>query len=119
MADLTRNKQSRGAAGRLPSGIGPVWKSGILAGGMGAVLVGWAILLKVSGPMPSQQTPASISQAQPSATTNSVNINVASPALPSQNQASVGSLGTTTLNSIPAMPQRPIFQMPITRTRRS
>ena len=118
MTDSTRNKQSRGTAGRPPSDIGPVWKSGILAGGMGAVLVGWAILLKVSGPMPSQRTPAQISQVQPPAT-NSVNVNVTSPVAPNQNQATLGTFGTTTLNSLPAMPQRPIFQMPITRTRRS
>ena len=110
MTDPTSKRLPHANANRPSTGIGPVWKSGILAGGMGAVILGWALLIKVNGPVTVAPEPAQVSMA--STTLNTLS----TPA------AVTGATPRTTLRALPAMPtmpEKPVFQGPVTRTRRS
>jgi len=90
----------------------------LLASGLGTVLLGWVWLAKVSPTATTQTAQPVISQS------STVIAQVPAPASTSSNQlgaqANNGQAGTTTLNnSIPSLPQQPVFQRPVTRTRRS
>ncbi len=95
---------------RGPTGIGPVWKSSILVGGISGVLLGWALLVNTTAPTAAQTPPAQVAMALSPSANPAPRIT----APPVKNQAPQSSL-----RSIPAIPQQPQFSRPLTRTRRS
>jgi hypothetical protein len=104
------SKPTSGAPRRGPIGMGPVWKSSVLAGGIGGVLLGWALLVNTTGPATAQ---TAASQAAMASSQSAIAApRAAAPAGKSQTPQS-------SLRSIPAMPQQPQFSRPLTRTRRS
>jgi hypothetical protein len=115
--NTTTTKPERGTnARRKPTGSGSSWKSAIVAASLTGVFFGWAILGRaerivdtqsatLDGNVPIEQVVITTTQAATSAQAPVVN--------------SVQSSTTSTQLSIPALPQRPVFQQPVTRTRRS
>ena len=110
------NREGNANARRQPTGSGSSWKSAIVAASLTGVLFGWAILGRaerivdtqsatLDGNVPIEQVVITTTQAATSAQAPVVN--------------SVQSSTTSTQLSIPALPQRPVFQQPVTRTRRS
>jgi len=104
---------AHGARAQRPSGgsaaTGQWWKAWVLVTSLGASVLGWAafstgeppvesaVVAPVTTPMPTQVLPAR---------------QVNGPEQPRPLPPSAGML-------LPAMPQKPVFQAPVTRTRRS
>lgn len=114
---------------------GLVWKSGLLVSSVGAVLLGWTLLHGADG---AAQAPASADSQTPAPRVIVVQMPVsASPvdSLPRQSEPSVhapaqrmpSQPGVSTLPQssqapqfvLPALPERPVFQQPVTRSRAS
>ena len=89
------------------------WKSALLASGLGTVLLGAVWLAKIDPPATGQATTAQSGGAVAQASS------APSRSLPSVRSSSRGTGSSQTLNVVPSLPQRPVFQRPITRTRRS
>ena len=124
-----RQRQPRA---RRTQGGGLGWKSGLVASSVGAVLMGWALLGRVDATPAS--TAAQIASPQPRVII--VQVPVSAPAasgnqrlvrqtvLPVQaNTQAAPALSVPVAArpqiDLPAMPQKPVFQQPVTRTRRS
>jgi hypothetical protein len=115
MTESTRtNTAARSGRRQNRSGA---WKSALLASGLGTVLLGSVWLAKIDPPATDRtsggqattvQSNGLIAQPPSSATGSS------QPGLRSNSQGSAQSL-----NSAPTLPQRPVFQRPVTRSRRS
>ncbi len=125
--------------GRRERGSGLAWKSGLVASSVGAVLVGWALLGRLDAAP--ANTVAQIASPQPRVIVVQVPIpNIASsgtqqlvrqPAqsAPANAQAVLASAQAVSAPNalaiarpqvvMPAVPQRPVFQQPVTRTRGS
>jgi hypothetical protein len=113
----SRRTPATGGRSRRSAAASAAWKSGLLASGFGAVLLGWALLARAETPAvtaalakPAQQQPnVMIAQAPavvqvPPATTQRRRLS----------QQSGGALTT-----VPTLPQAPVFRRPITRSRGS
>lgn len=132
---MTDSKRSQ-SAGRHEQGSSLAWKSGLLASSLGSLLLGWALLGQAS-PVPASKV-AEIASPKPRVIVVQVPIPAASngnqqlisqPAQPAQasGQAAPSQPAQTNQQaapasqqiSMPAMPQRPVFQQPVTSTRGS
>jgi hypothetical protein len=117
-------------------GNGLAWKSGLLASSVGGLLLGWALLGQMEAAP--NNSAASISPPEPRVIV--VQITVPAPAisgiqqpvgqalLPERTTVQAGGQavpvsGTSTAVqaqvAVPSMPQKPVFQQPVTRTRGS
>jgi len=119
------------SAGRRVQGSSLAWKSGLLASSVGGLLLGWA-LLGQANPVPAS-TVAEIASPQPRVVVVQVPIPAASngnqqlvsqstqPAQANQQAVSAQSASASASPqiSVPSMPQKPVFQQPVTRTRGS
>ena len=83
------------------------WKAWILLSSLGATVVGWMAL-------PGVKSPADAAVVSPMVTTTSAQA-VASPVSAVMERRRPGS----SIRSMPSMPQKPVFEAPVTRTRRS
>lgn len=83
------------------------WKSGLLATSFGAVLLGWMLLVRTEGPA----NAALLAQSQSSVFVSQV------PADDQSRQFSEQS--SRSRLTVPSLPQAPVFQRPITRSRAS
>lgn len=90
------------------------WKSGLLALSLATVVTGSALL----GRADASQSVA-LQAAEPSAQRVVVVQQLPSGELLVRRDVSLDSLSNESLVNIPAMPQRPVFRQPITRTRGS
>lgn len=90
--------------GRQPArgGLGAGWKSAILAASLGAVVLGWSMLSQIDGRL-AGQADAAVAQV----------ITAQAPAA-----FQVAPTGDRVI-LVPALPQRPVFTQPITRSRAS
>lgn len=86
------------------------WKSGLMMSGLGAVVLGWALLVRVETSTDAQ-TIAQVA-GQPQAQVQVVQA-------PVTNLAGGARGSTLRPPSVPTTPQRPIFRQPVTRTRGS
>jgi hypothetical protein len=108
--------QSTGRRPRRSAAASAAWKSGLLASGFGAVLLGWALLARA-------ETPANTAaltqpaQAQPNAMIAQAPADVQVPAATQSRRLSQQSNGTQAI--VPSLPQAPVFRRPITRSRGS
>ena len=102
------------SGGRPASGGGMVWKSGLLGASLGVVVLGWGLLARDS--------------AQPNAAPAPVQPQVIVVRVPVQNSLGRGQVvvasqslaqGQRVAVNIAPLPQRPLFQQPVTRTRGS
>lgn len=96
------------------------WKSALLGASVGAVLLGWGLLARSEGENGATvgpdnrprvvviQVPVQVDPAAAQAATATV-----------QAQPSAARSGSNEALQVPALPQKPLFQRPITRTRRS
>jgi|GEM_PF-1124357 len=126
------NNQRRRPSVRRTRGGGQAWKSGLVASSVGAVLMGWALLGRVDAT--SASTAAQIASPQPRVIV--IQVPVAAPAAsgnqqvvrrtalpaPANTQTAPASNTPAVAKpqiALPAMPQKPVFQRPVTRTRRS
>lgn len=110
MTEQTRQR----SVGRPSSSGGMAWKSGLLGAGLGAVLLGWSVLARDSA-----QSNAAPAPAQPQVIV--VRVPVQNSLGRAQAVATGQSLaqGQQTAVNIAPLPQRPLFQQPVTRTRAS
>lgn len=127
---MTMTKAAKPTARRAKSG-GFAWKSGLLATSVGAVLMGWSLLARINTPAEVAAQAAApqprvivvqvpISSPQTTGTAQLVHqpsqaAQVAQPAI----QAIAAPPVQAPQLNLPAMPQKPVFQRPVTRTRRS
>ncbi|MBX3052039.1 MAG: hypothetical protein KF753_11225 [Caldilineaceae bacterium] len=134
---MTKNQQrTPGHSGRAR---GAVWKSGLMASSLGALLLGWALLGQADASP--ESAAAQLASSQP----RTVVVQMALPddengtrqqltGLPAQTHERAGAASETSAQSaqvqnvlpeknpqvvLPALPQRPIFRQPVTRTRGS
>jgi hypothetical protein len=115
MTDSRRTHPSK----RRGRGNGLGWKSGLLASSVGAVLVGWALL----GQMEAAPKDSAAAIAPPEPQVLIVDLPVAAPVVRGIQQL-VGQMAPASATSkavqvVPSMPQKPVFQRPVTRTRGS
>lgn len=115
-------------ASRRSRSSGFAWKSGLLATSVGAVLMGWALLARVDAPV---EAAAQVAASQPRVIVvqvpiaNDLNRGTAqwarqpAQAVQPGTQAFGASPGSAAQIKLPPMPQKPVFQRPVTRTRRS
>jgi hypothetical protein len=109
VAELRRTPTT-GVRPRRSAAASAAWKSGLLALGFGAVLLGWALLARA-------ETPANaVALAQPIQPQPNVMIAQA-PAVTQSRRLSQQSSGTRA--TVPSLPQAPVFRRPITRSRGS
>jgi len=140
---MTERKQTQ-SSGRREQGGGLAWKSGLLASSVGGLLLGWA-LLGQANPVPAGKV-AQIASPQPrvivvqipipAAASNGNQQLVSQPAQPAQASAQVAPPPPAQANQqaapaqsapapaspqifMPSMPQKPVFQQPVTSTRGS
>lgn len=110
---MTEQARQR-SAGRPSAGGGMAWKSGLLGASLGAVLLGWGLLARDSAQPNAAPTPV-----QPQI----IVVRVPVQNLPDSGQALVASQslaqGQRAAVNIAPLPQRPLFQQPVTRTRSS
>ena len=110
MTEQTRQRSS----GRPASGSGMAWKSGLLGASLGVVLLGWGLLAHDDA---AANTPPAPVQPQ------IIVVRVPVQSLPGSGQAVVVSQslaqGQRAAVNIAPLPQPPLFQQPITRTRGS
>ena len=109
---------------RSPRGLSTAWKSSILAGSIGGVLLGWAVL--THSPASAQSTAAQVAStagqaAQPVQSTAPVARSQGSAA--AQSGTAPTTRSQTTRSGVRAAPntlqQQPQFSRPVTRTRHS
>jgi hypothetical protein len=106
MAEPARTP-SAGRSPRRSAAASAAWKSGLLASGFGAVLLGWALLARAE----TASNTAALTPLQP-------NVMIAqAPAAVQSSQLSRRSNNTRT--AVPSLPQAPVFRRPITRSRGS
>jgi hypothetical protein len=106
MAEPKRT-QTTGGRPRRSAATSAAWKSGLLASGFGAVLLGWALLARAETPA----NTAALTQPQP-------NVMIAqAPVATQSRRLSQQSSGVRA--SVPSLPQAPVFRRPITRSRGS
>jgi hypothetical protein len=102
------------SGGRTASGGGMTWKSGLLGASLGVVVLGWGLLARDSAAdntAPAPLQPQIIVVRVPvQSWPDSGQAVVASQSLAQQQPAAV---------DIAPLPQKPVFQQPITRTRSS
>jgi len=110
---MTEQAQQQSARRPASSG-GMAWKSGLLGASLGAVLLGWGLLAR--------------DNAQPTAAPAPVQPQVIVLRVPAQNSLDRAQVvvagqslaqGQRTAVNIAPLPQRPLFQQPVTRTRSS
>jgi hypothetical protein len=109
MAEPARTP-SVGRSPRRSAAASAAWKSGLLASGFGAVLLGWALLARAETPtntaaltQPTQPQPNVMIARAPAATQNS----------------QFSRRSNNTRAAVPSLPQAPVFRRPITRSRGS
>ena len=106
MAEPARTP-SAGRSPRRSAATSAAWKSGLLASGFGAVLLGWALLARAETPA----NTAALTQPQP-------NTMIAqAPSVTQSRRLSQQSSGARA--AVPSLPQAPVFRRPITRSRGS
>ena len=106
-----RRTPTAGRSPRRSAAASAAWKSGLLASGFGAVLLGWALLARA-------ETPAiTAALAQPTQPQPNVMVAQAPPAVTQSRRLSQQSSGTRA--TVPSLPQAPVFRRPITRSRGS
>ncbi len=111
---MTEQARTRSGNSQPSSGNGMVWKSGLLGASLGAVLLGWGLLARDSAA--GNTAPAPLRP-------QIIVVRVPVQNWPDSGQAVVASQSLAqeqppTVNIAP-LPQKPIFQQPITRTRGS
>ncbi|HRJ41011.1 MAG: hypothetical protein KJZ86_03900 [Caldilineaceae bacterium] len=126
------NNQRLKFPGRRGQGGGLAWKSGLVASSVGAVLMGWAMLGRADA-APSSAA-AQIAPPQPRVIVVQVPIAALashgrqqpvrqnSPPVQASTQAAPGQTAPVAARAqiaMPSMPQKPVFQRPVTRTRGS
>jgi len=102
-----RRIPTTGGRPRRSAAASAAWKSGLLASGFGAVLLGWALLARVEDPA----NTVALTQPQPSV------MIAQAPAAAQSSQFSRRSNNTRA--AVPSLPQAPVFRRPITRSRGS
>jgi hypothetical protein len=107
MAEPARTP-STGRSPRRSTAASAAWKSGLLAAGFGAVLLGWALLARAETPT----NTAALTQ-QPQSNTTIAQV----PAAAQSRRLSQQSSGARA--AVPSLPQAPVFRRPITRSRGS
>lgn len=120
---MTERRQTQ-SPGRREQGSSLAWKSGLIASSVGSLLLGWA-LLGQANPVPASKV-AQIAAPQPRVSVVQVPVPAASngnqqfvsqPVPPAQTSGQAAP--TSPQVSLPSMPQKPVFQQPVTRTRGS
>lgn len=101
-ANATRTDRARG-----PAISSQWWKAWILLSSLGATVVGWMALPGVRSPLDRVLVPPTVTTTSAKVLALPVNA-VVEPRLPG-----------SSVRSMPTMPQKPVFQAPVTRTRRS
>ena len=105
-----RRTSTTGGRPRRSAAASAAWKSGLLASGFSAVLLGWALLVRAETP---SNTAALTQPTQPQP-----NVMIAqAPVAVQSSQFSRRSNNTRT--AVPSLPQAPVFRRPITRSRGS
>jgi hypothetical protein len=104
---------AHGARAQRPSGgsaeTGQWWKAWVLLTSLGATVLGWVAFSTGEPPVESAVV-ASVTTSMPTQALSARHVN--GPEQPGPFRPSAGML-------LPAMPQKPVFQAPVTRTRRS
>lgn len=108
MTTTTTNAQEKRStvARRTAGGSGSTWKSAIVAVSLSGVLMGWAILGRID------------STADAEIATVNATIQTITSADTSVQASAVNNASGSRI-TLPAMPQRPVFQQPVTRSRGS
>ena len=123
MTDPSGRRAGRPAA-RTPARSNMAWKNGLLAAGLGSVLLGLGLLAGDGSPSPDPAPPPT----QPQVIVVQVPVQPQAPAvgetmLASQSLIQTQTDGirsaTSTTIDIPPLPEKPVFQQPITRSRGS
>ena len=110
---MTEQARQRSGNGLPSSGGGMAWKSGLLSASLGVVLLGWGLLARDSvadNTIPAPLQPQIIVVRVPVQSWSDSGQVVASQSLAQRQPAAI--------NMAP-LPQKPVFQQPITRTRSS
>jgi hypothetical protein len=112
-----RRTPTTGGRPRRSAAASAAWKSGLLASGFGAVLLGWALLARAETPAVTAAL-AQPAQPQPNVMVAQVPAAVQVPtAVPQRRRLNQQSSGTRA--TVPSLPQAPVFRRPITRSRGS
>lgn len=111
---MTEQVRPRSGSGLPSSGGGMAWKSGVLSASLGVVLLGWGLLARDS--VADNTIPAPL---QPQI----IVVRVPVQRWPGSGQAVVASQSLAQRQpaaiTMAPLPQKPVFQQPITRTRGS
>jgi hypothetical protein len=102
-----RRTPTTGGRPRRSAAASAAGKSGLLASGLGAVLLGWALLARAETPA----NTVALTQPQPNA------MIAQAPAATQSRRLSRQSSGARA--AVPSLPQAPVFRRPITRSRGS
>ena len=112
-----RRTPTTGGRPRRSAAASAAWKSGLLASGFGAVLLGWALLARAETPA---VTAALAQPKQPQSNVMVAQVPAAvqvPPAVTQNRRLSRQSGGSQAV--VPSLPQAPVFRRPITRSRGS
>lgn len=127
---MTDNRTTRPSK-RQGRGNGLAWKSGLLASSVGAVLMGWALLGQMEAAPSDIAAATALSEPQVLVVDLPVTASIVSDTQQSVGQQPIEqqpieqqpveqqSAEQMDQVSVPAMPQKPVFQVPVTRTRGS
>lgn len=122
---MTDNRTTRPSK-RQGRGNGLAWKSGLLASSVGAVLMGWALLGQMEAAPSDIAAATALSEPQVLVVDLPVTASIVSDTQQSVGQQPVEQQPVEQQSaeqmdqvSVPAMPQKPVFQVPVTRTRGS
>lgn len=107
-----RHTTAIGGRPRRSAAASAAWKSGLLASGFGAVLLGWALLVRAEN----STSVAAITQPQQDVTI--AQVPAAQPPVVTQSRRFSQQSGGA-LTTVPSLPQAPVFRRPITRSRGS
>jgi len=112
-----RRTPTTGGRPRRSAAASAAWKSGLLASGFGAVLLGWALLARAETPAVTAAL-AQPTQPQPNAMIAQAPAAVQVPPAVTQSRRFSQQSGGA-LTTVPSLPQAPVFRRPITRSRGS